>query len=137
MQRAAGVDLAKAATEVENLTKQQNRQQAELTRTTNSLKAAGVDTDKLGSAYADLQQKMTTVAARAAESASAIGKTGSASKEAESKVSGLGKAAAASAAQLASISRIKLPLRTRCFAVQFTEQLIGKKEKAITQDLTE
>ncbi len=96
--------LAKAATDVENLTKQQNRQQAELTRTSNALKAAGVDTDKLGGAYAELQSKMGGLAQRAGEAASGIGKAGDASKQAESNVSALGKAATASAEKLAGIA---------------------------------
>lgn len=57
--------LARAAKEVETLTKQQNRQQAELGRTTNSLRAAGVDTNKLGDAYHKLQSEFAGFSSRA------------------------------------------------------------------------
>lgn len=70
----------RAATQVERLTRLQNRQQAELTRTTNALAKAGVDTENLGRAYADLQGEFAKLGAGAEGAAGALRKVGNESK---------------------------------------------------------
>lgn len=96
--------LARASKEVETLTKAQNRQQAELSRTTNALKVAGVDTDKLGEAYAELQDEMGGFARRAGTAADAMARTGKATKDTAAGMSGLDRAAHASSKSLAAIA---------------------------------
>lgn len=59
----------RAAKQVDRLSKLQNRQQAELTRTTNALAKAGVDTENLGQAYGDLQGEFARLG-RSADGAS-------------------------------------------------------------------
>ena len=61
LQRA--VERADAA--VERLTTQQNRQQAAFARTSQALSAAGVDTNKLASEYAQLQDRIGEFSTRA------------------------------------------------------------------------
>lgn len=66
----------RAATQVERLTRLQNRQQAELTRTTNALSKAGVDTENLGRAYGDLQAQFGKLGAGAEGAAGSLRKVG-------------------------------------------------------------
>ncbi len=64
----------RAAAQVDRLTKLQNRQQAELTRTTNALAKAGVDTENLGRAYGDLQAQFGKLGAGAEGAAGSLRK---------------------------------------------------------------
>ena len=101
--------LAKATAEVDKLTKSQNRQQAELARTSNLLKSSGVDLDKLGSEYAALQDELAGVTDSAKDMAGDLSKAGAATKSAASGVDKLDHAAKASSVSLASIaSRLTL-----------------------------
>lgn len=70
----------RAAVQVDRLTKLQNRQQAELTRTTNALAKAGVDTENLGRAYADLQSEFAKLGAGAESASGALRKVGNESR---------------------------------------------------------
>lgn len=97
-------ELKRAATEVQNLTKQQNRQQVELQKTAGALQAAGVDTAKLAQAQDHLQEQMAGVAQRGEAVASAARKTGKDTRTAAGGVKDLDKAAGASAKSLASIA---------------------------------
>lgn len=97
-------ELKRAATEVQNLTKQQNRQQVELQKTAGALQAAGVDTAKLAQAQDHLQGQMAGVAQRGEAVASAARKTGKDTRTAAGGVKDLDKAAGASAKSLASIA---------------------------------
>jgi TP901 family phage tail tape measure protein len=102
--KAMEKSLARAAKEVETLSKQQNRQQAELTRTTNALRAAGVDTNKLGDAYSKLQGDFAGFTARATTAAAAMQTTAKQGKAAAGSVTRLGASAATSSKSLAEIA---------------------------------
>lgn len=67
---------ARAASQVERLTKLQNRQTAELGRVSLALRSAGVDTNNVARAYADLQDRFAKVSQQANATASAVGKVG-------------------------------------------------------------
>lgn len=97
-------ELERSAAEVEKLTKQQNRQQAELQRTSGALSRAGVDTAKLGDAYANLQQEFGGVTRRAGAAADAMQRTAKDGKAAATGVSALDRAASASSKSLALIA---------------------------------
>jgi len=96
--------MAKAAAEVERLSKQQNRQQVELIRTTQALGSAGVDTGKLAAASTDLQAKMAGVANRASVAADQLGRSGREAGKAAAGIGGVGKAAESGASSLASVA---------------------------------
>ncbi|WP_447940098.1 phage tail tape measure protein [Pseudoxanthomonas mexicana] len=70
----------RAAVQVDRLTKLQNRQQAELARTTNALSKAGVDTENLGRAYADLQGEFAKLGQGAESASGALRKVGNESR---------------------------------------------------------
>lgn len=97
--------LKRAAAEVENLTKQQNRQQAELQRTNGALRAAGVDTEKLGEAYSDLQGEFVGFTDRASEAAGAMQRTAKDGRAAAGSVTALDKAATAGKKSLGQIAK--------------------------------
>ena len=99
----------RAGDQVERLSKLQNRQQAELTRTTNLLRKAGVDTDHLGTAYADLQAEFGRLSGEANSAAGGMQRVGTHSRRAVAGVDGLGKSARNSSTMLASMaSRLTL-----------------------------
>lgn len=96
--------LKRAATEVENLSKQQNRQQAALQRTSGALRAAGIDTDQLADAYDELQGEFGQFAGRAGQAANAMRQTGKDSKAAATGVTALDRAATVSKKSLGEIA---------------------------------
>ncbi|WP_211219128.1 phage tail tape measure protein [Luteimonas mephitis] len=118
--------LARAAAEVEKLTKKQNRQQAELQRTSGALRAAGVDTEKLGDAYADLQEEFSGFSRRAGTAADAMKRTAKDGREAAGGVSALERAAGKSAKSLALIaSKLALVSGAATAAVKTLATLSG------------
>lgn len=118
--------LAKAAKDVENLTREQNKQQVALSKTTTALKAAGVDTDKLGAAYHDLQGKLDGFKKRTEGTATALERAGRQSKSAAAGVSTLDKAASAGAKSLAAIAaRLTLVSGAATTAIQGIAALTG------------
>lgn len=102
--KALEKSLARATTEVEKLAKQQNTQQVALQRTSGALRAAGVDTDKLAGAYADLQGEFGEFSRKASTAADAMQRTAKEGKNAAAGVGTLDKSAKASSASLALIS---------------------------------
>lgn len=97
--------MAAAAREVTALTQTQNRQQVELARTSAALRAAGVDTDKVASEYARLQDQIGTFGHNADAAAAAMQKAGNASKGAAKGVGALDSAAKSGALSLGSIAK--------------------------------
>lgn len=98
------VATSRAATQVERLTKLENTQQAELTRTSNALRKAGVDTQHLGQAYTDLQQRMSALAQHASGAASGMEGVAAAGKTASGGIAGVGDAAAFGSKALGSLA---------------------------------
>lgn len=87
----------RAAKQVDRLSKLQNRQQAELTRTTNALAKAGVDTENLGQAYSDLQGEFARLGRSADGASGSLRKVGG-------ETGGLSLSARKSAAAITSIA---------------------------------
>jgi TP901 family phage tail tape measure protein len=124
--KALEKSLARASKEVETLSKQQNRQQAELTRTTNALRTAGVDTNKLGDAYTKLQGEFAGFTSRAGTAATAMQTTAKSGKAAAASVTQLDHAASSSSKSLAAIAtRLTLISGAATAAVQGLAAITG------------
>jgi TP901 family phage tail tape measure protein len=99
---ARSLDKAKAA--AIELEKEQNRLQAELARTSNALEKDGVDTKRLGDAYATLQSKLATARGEVASFGSAARNAGQGTTEAGQGMSAMGVLASKTANQLGVVA---------------------------------
>lgn len=95
--------MERAEGSVERLTKQQNRQQAEFGRSSMALRAAGVDTENLADAYAELQGRMGSLGERAADAAEAMDRTGTGTKKAAAGMTLMGRASEGASKSLSKI----------------------------------
>lgn len=95
--------MVRADASVEKLTKQQNRQQAELARTSGALRNAGVDTTNLAAAYDDLQGELGSLGERATLATNAMERTGKESKKAADGIGLIERASDGAGKSLASI----------------------------------
>lgn len=118
--------LGRAERQVETLTRAQNKQTADLARTTGALNKAGVDTNKLATEYARLQGEFGEFSRKADAAAGAMARTAKESKSAAAGVGSLDKAAKASSISLAAIaSRLTLVSGAAVAAVKALASISG------------
>lgn len=97
-------DLQRAAAQVTELTKEHNRQQVALQRTSGALRAAGIDTDRLADAYQNVQDQVGAFSEKVGGTADAARKAGKETKAAAGGVSALDPAAEKGGRSLASMA---------------------------------
>lgn len=95
------LDAARAA--VDQLSKQQNRQTAELNRNSTALRAAGVDTEKLGSAQRQVRQDITNLSDRFGRYSTQLREAGAGAERAAKGTRDLGTAAKSANTDLAGV----------------------------------
>lgn len=96
-------DLDRARAAVDNLTKEQNRQRAALDQTSGSLKKAGVDTERLGSAQRQVRQDITALTERFGSYAARVREAGANNERLAKSTGDLAKSAKAANTDLAGV----------------------------------
>ena len=96
-------ELEAARTAVDRLSKEQGRQTAELNRNANALRAAGVDTERLGSAQRQVRQDITNLSDRFGRYSTQLREAGAGAERAAKGTRDLGAAAKAANTDLAGV----------------------------------
>jgi TP901 family phage tail tape measure protein len=96
-------ELEAARNAVDRLSKEQGRQTAELNRNANALRAAGVDTERLGSAQRQVRQDITSLSDRFGRYTTQLREAGTGAERAAKGTRDLGSAAKAANTDLAGV----------------------------------